>query len=184
ENLALLGSGRLRTLLPNGEMIGEMHVPYAATDLALMPGGGVLVGVGRTLHRISGVPMAHEERGLEQIRAIAVESGGVWLVGTKSRAVRLRPVMNGYEVRDFRELPGEPRAATIGPDGELYLVLEPGDRLQRGTEEPRSLPAVVRELARTGKQLWGCGPDGLLDLTPLVPEPGDDGPAFELPSCN
>ncbi|MHC4932062.1 MAG: hypothetical protein ACYTGV_07735, partial [Planctomycetota bacterium] len=108
---------------------------------------------------------------------------GVWVAGRVARAVRLRPVMNGYEVRDFMELRGEPLAAAIGPDGELYLVLEPGDLLQRGAEEPRRLPVVVRELAQTGRQLWGCGPDGLVDLTAYVPEPGNDGPTFDLPSC-
>ena len=184
ENIALMGSGRLRTLRADGSMIGEMHVPPEAADLALLPGGSVLVGTGRTLHRLGDAQVSHEERGLKKIRAIAVESGGVWVAGSERRAVRLRPVEGGYVVRDFLELPGEPCAAAIGPDGELYLVLEPGDRIVRGVEEPRALPAVVTELARSGRGLWGCGPAGLVDLSALVPAPDGEGPAFDLPSCS
>jgi hypothetical protein len=182
ENVALLGAdGLLRTLRPDGSPIGEMRLPVAATDLAVLASGSVLIGHQSGLVRLSESPLRHATPW--PVRAIAVESGAVWVLGD-ARALRLRPVATGYEPTDELELPAPARAASIGPDGALYAVLEPGDRLVSASGGDETLPAPAADLARCGARLWICGPQGLFDVTGLlVPRPTDDGPRFDLPSC-
>ncbi|MGH7162493.1 MAG: hypothetical protein ACREID_03330, partial [Planctomycetota bacterium] len=89
--------------------------------------------------------------------------------------VRLRPTSSGFSVREVVPLPAPPRSAAIGPDGALYVLLEPGEAVVRrfagSPEPPRVLPEPATELARVGAELWSCGPRGLRDLTHLVPPP-------------
>jgi len=44
------------------------------------------------------------------------------------------------------------------------------------------LPEPVTDIARGAGSLWACGASGVIDLTPLLPAPGD-GPQFRLPAC-
>ena len=177
EVLALLYSdGTLRSIDAGGKKVGELRGPPGALDLAVTPSGGVLLSYPDRLVRLG----AREERFSFSGGALAVDPGGVWIAG-EERAVRLRPERGGYETVSELELPAPARAATQGPDGSLYLLLEPGTRLLG----PRAvdLDGELSDLTRGPGRLLGAGAGGVLDLTSLVPAPGD-GPQFLMPSCS
>ncbi|MHC4547708.1 MAG: hypothetical protein ACYTEZ_02940 [Planctomycetota bacterium] len=200
ESLALLGpEGELLTLEPDGEKLGETRVRAGAVNLAVMRSGSVVVTYGRrgvqehgiTLERLGPTPLVHRDPVLLDATGLAVESGGFWLAGTGSaapaaRAVRLRPVPAGLSVRGVVALPAPPRSVTVGPDGALYVVLEPGESLVRVRGKAAGpvarLPDPVHELARGSQRLWSCGPRGLRDLTRLVPRPDAPSPIPLPPS--
>jgi hypothetical protein len=190
ENVVLLGrEGELRTIGRDGKTISEARVGTGAVNLAVLRGGSVLVSYGRrggqahgiTLERLGPTPLVYKDPLLLDATALAVESGGFWLAGTGSsapaaRALRMRPVASGLSERQVVALPAPPRAAAIGPDGALYVVLEPGESLVR-VHDARSgsatrLPEPAHDLARQRRRLWSCGPRGLCDLTHLVPASG------------
>jgi hypothetical protein len=187
ETVVLLGrEGELRTIGKDGATIGDTRVRAGAVNLAVLRGGSVLVSYGRrggqahgiTLERLGPTPLVYTDPILLDATGLAVESGGFWLAGTGSaspaaRAVRMRPVPSGLSERQVVALPAPPRAAAVGPDGALYVVLEPGETLVRvhdARAEPVSrLPEPAHDLARHRRRLWSCGPRGLCDLTHLVP---------------
>jgi hypothetical protein len=190
ESIVLLGpEGELRTVGTDGLALGETRVRPGAVNLAVLRGGSVLVSYGRrggqahgiTLERLGPTPLVHKDPILLDATGLAVESGGFWLAGTGSaapaaRAVRMRPVPAGLSERQIVALPEPPRAAAVGPDGALYVVLEPGESLVRVSDARAGpvtrLPEPTHDLARGGRRLWSCGPRGLCDLTHLVPRAG------------
>ncbi len=190
EAVVLLGKeGELRTVGKDGATISEARVRAGAVNLAVLRGGSVLVSYGRrggqahgiTLERLGPTPLVYTDPVLLDATGLAAESGGFWLAGTGSaapaaRAVRMRPVPSGLSERAVVALPAPPRAASVGPDGALYVVLEPGETLVRvhdGRAEPVTrLPEPAHDLACDRRRLWSCGPRGLCDLTHLVPPAG------------
>jgi len=177
ETLAVLyADGTLRSIDAAGQKVGELRGPPGALDLAVTPGGSVLLSYADRLVRLG----AREDRFPFFGGALAVESGAVWIAG-EDRAVRLRPVPDGYETLREIELPAPARAATIGPDGSLYLLLEPGNLLLGGSA--MDLDEELSDLTRGPGRLLGAGENGVVDLTALCPKPGE-GPQFELPSCS
>jgi len=201
DNLVLLDrDGVLRTLRPDGETVGEVRVRAGAVNVAVTRGGGVLVSYGRrgtqehgvTLERLGTTPLQHKDEVLLDATGLAVETGGYWIAGTGSeapaaRVVRLRPVSPGLKVRDVLPLPAPPRAAAIGPDGALYVLLEPGEalvRVRKKAGEPARLSQPAAELARAGARLLACGPRGLDDVSHVVPPPDEPFPEPDLPSCS
>jgi hypothetical protein len=197
ESVVLLGrEGELRTVGKDGATIGETRVRAGAVNIAVLRGGSVLVSYGRrggqehgiTLERLGPTPLVHRHATLLDATGLAVESGGFWLAGTGSvapaaRAVRMRPVPSGLSERQVVALPAPPRAAAVGPDGALYVVLEPGESLVRVHDAHAGpvarLPEPAQDLARHRRRLWSCGPRGLCDLTHLVPPAGAARPAHE-----
>jgi hypothetical protein len=189
EQIVLLGAdGLLRTLRPDGTPMGEARVRTGAANLAVTRAGGLLVTYGRrgtsdhgvTLDRFGPSPLSYKDPTLLDAVAVAVESGGFWIAGTgstapASRAIRLRPTASGLSLRETIALPAPPRAAAIGPDGALFVLLEPGEAVVRyfaeRPEAPRSLPETAHEIARIGKGLWVCGQRGLRDVSAFLPRP-------------
>jgi len=187
ETVVLLGrEGELRTVGKDGVTVGETRVRPGAVNLAVLRSGSVLVSYGRrggqvhgvTLERLGPTPLVYTDPILLDATGLAVESGGFWLAGTGSaapaaRAVRMRPVPAGLSERQVVALPAPPRAAAVGPDGALYVVLEPGESLVRVHDAQSGsvmrLPEPAHDLARRRRWLWSCGPRGLCDLTHLVP---------------
>jgi hypothetical protein len=190
ESIVLLGrEGELRTVGTDGTPRGETRVRAGAVNLAVLHGGSVLVSYGRrggqahgiTLERLGPTPLVHRDPILLDATGLAAEAGGFWLAGTGSeapaaRAVCMRPVPAGLSERQVVALPAPPRAAAVGPDGALYVVLEPGESLVRvfagRTGPAMRLPEPANDLACRGQRLWSCGPRGLCDLTHVVPPAG------------
>lgn len=198
EDLVVLGrKSELLSLAADGTRRGPARVREDARDVAVLPGGSVLVGYGRragvTIERFGESPCTFREPTLIDVSCLAAESGGAWVLGTAaeaptSRALRLRPVAEGFRVREMVALPAAARAAVIGPDGALYVLLETGSSLVRvdagHAGEPALLPGPLHDLARDGRKLLGCGPTGIEDLTRLVPPPAGERHPPELPPCS
>jgi hypothetical protein len=202
EDLVVLGrGGELLSISPDGEKRGVVRVREGALDLAVLPGGSILVSYGRpgtgrhgvTLERFGDPPCVFRDPVLLDATCLAAESGGVWVLGTAaeepmSRGVRLRPVPTGFVAREVVALPGPPRSAAVGPDGALYVLLEPGGSVVRvdgvaGPPVPLASPLLA--LARCERELLGFGaPKGLEDLTHLVPRPLRDAAPPPLPPCD
>ncbi len=194
EEIVVLGAkGELLSVAADGTVRGKARVREDARDVAALPGGSVLVCYGRragvTLERFGEAPCVFRDAALVDATCLAVESGGVWVLGmaAEARAVRLRPVPEGFRVREVVALPAPPRAAVVGPDGALYALLEPGTsvvRVEGGRAgEAALLPAPLHDLSRDGKRLLGRGDGGIEDLTRLVPKPLFDAAPPALPSC-
>ena len=201
-NVALLGDdGLLATLAPDGAPVGETRVRDGAVNLAVSRGGSVFVSYSRrgsqdhgvTLERLGATPLQYTDPAILDGHCLAVESGALWLAGTGSespsaRAVRLRPTAGGLSCTQTVGLPTPPRAAAVGPDGALWVVLEPGETITRvfkdRAEAPQRLPEPASELVRQGKRLFSCGPRGWCDLTHLVPRPDGSFPEPDLPGCS
>ena len=173
---------KLHTLQPSGAPIGSVSIRTRASCLAVAPSGSVLVGYspegvaehGVLVERLGSSPLTWSDPDWEGVTGLAADSGGVWVVhGT--RAQRLRPVPGSFEAAQAVSLPADARAATIGPDGALFVLLEPGDRMVRafGSEidAPVDAPTALMDIAGGGGRLWGCGESGLVELTDLVPPP-------------
>jgi len=159
-------------ILPSGTPV----VAYAAEAVASQ---GILFS-------ILGDPPVHcREALLPGVTAIAIESGALWLLGA-DRGVRLRQGRGGFTVTRTVALPAPAGAASIGPDGALYVGC--GASLVRVSGEepdpPHPLSSVLRDLARRGASLYGLAADRILDLTHLVPAPDGEGPRFAIPSCS
>jgi hypothetical protein len=183
SHIILLEVGaKLHTLQPSGAPIGSVSVRKRASCLAVAPSGSVLVGYGPEgyaehgvlVERLGSSPLTWSDSELGGVTALAADSGGVWVVhGTWAQ--RLRPVPGSFETAQTVTLPADARAATIGPDGALFVLLEPGDRMVRAfgdePDPPVDLPAVLLDIAGGGGHLWGCGEPGLVELTDLVPPP-------------
>jgi hypothetical protein len=177
EVLAIyLADGTLRSVDLEGRRVGRLEAEPGALDLAVTPTGSVLLSYPDALVRIGETRERFDEPG----GALAVESGGVWVLrGTRAR--RLRPVRDGYTEVEAFDLPGDARAAAVGPDGALYVVT--GDAIfAHGATHALDRP--VHAVARAGTRLIGLGADGIVDLSGLVPAPGDGGPQFNLPPCS
>ncbi|MDH3590502.1 MAG: hypothetical protein OER88_01395 [Planctomycetota bacterium] len=200
EIILLTDDDELVRLDATGARLASMRLNADARAFAITPGGSAIVVYGRrgvqehgvVMQRLSDSPLEWTEAPLLDAVAVACGSGEVWVAGTGTqaplaRAIRLRPVPGSYKVLESVALPRPPRAAAVGPDGALYLVLEPGEsimRVHRGqASTPRSLSAPVRDVARGGGSLWGCGPRGLVDLTGYVPA-APDPIEFTPPPCS
>lgn len=198
EDLVVLGrQSELSSIAADGTKRGVARVREDARDIAVLPTGSVLVGYGRragvTLERFGEAPCVFQEPAVVEVARLAAESGGAWLLGSAaeapvSRALRLRPVPGGYLVRESVALPAPPRAATIGPDGALYVLLEPGASLLRveagHAGDPVWLPGRLHDLGRHGKRLLGCGDEGIVDLSRYVPHAVAERHPPELPPCS
>lgn len=167
--LLLFDDGLLKTAT------GERRGGAAPSDFAVAPSGSVYVIAGGMLERVGESPLKYEIGGT----VLATASGGVWVCG--ERAVLLRPVRSGLEVREQHELPSPARAAAVGPDGALYVLLDGG--LWR-EDDVIALDERLVDIAAAPGVLMGCGPSGVVDLTHLVPPPDGGGPRFELPACD
>jgi hypothetical protein len=202
EDLVVLGrGGELLSISPEGEMLGIVRVREGARDIAVLPGGSILVSYGRpgterhgvTLERFGERPCVFRDPVLVDATCLAAESGGVWVLGTAAeeptwRGVRLRPVPTGFLAREVVALPGPPRSAAVGPDGALYVLLEPGEEIVRVdgvVGPPIRLASPLLALARCERELVGFGAtEGLEDLTHLVPRPLRDAAPPPLPPCD
>ena len=167
--LLLFDDGLLKT--PTGERQGGA----GPTDFAVAPSGSVYVIAAGVLERVGELPLRHAIEGT----ALATATGGVWVCG--ERAVLLRPVRSGLDVHEEHDLPSPARAAAVGPDGALYVLLDGG--LWRDGDVLKLDERLV-DIAAAPGVLVGCGPSGFVDLTHLVPPPDDGGPRFDLPSCD
>jgi len=198
EDIVVLGeASELLSVAEDGTVRGTAKVRAEARDVAALPSGSVLVSYGPkagvTLERFGDAPCVFKDATLRDATCLAVESGGVWVLGMAAeepvwRAVRLRPVPDGFSVREVVALPAQVRAATVGPDNALYVLLEPGVSVVRvdggHAGEPAHLPGPIHDLARQGKKLLGYGPAGTDDLTRLVPPPPPRGAPPPLPPCD
>ncbi|MEE8106842.1 MAG: hypothetical protein V3T86_15015 [Planctomycetota bacterium] len=188
--------------LPSFELsrgaLGALDVRAGANAIVFGRGGSLIVGFGEDarrehgdlIERIGASPASASPEGVDGATALAAESGGVWVGGARPepRMVLLRPSPAGYDERMRFHLPAPPIAAEIGPDGALYVLLEPGDKVLRffaeGDQAVHDLAdPPLRDLARAGNRLLGCGPSGLFDLTDLAAEPKHTAPP-ELPPCD
>jgi hypothetical protein len=201
EHVVLLGEdGLVVTLRADGTPVGETRVREGAVNLAVTRAGGVLVSYGRrgsqdhgvTMERLGAAPVQYADTSILDANCIAVESGALWLGGTGSesppaRVVRLRPSPAGFSAKGTMSLPAPPRAAAVGPDGALWVLLEPGEsvvRIFKDRPEPaQRLREPAAELARDRRRLLSCGPRGLCDVTFLVPRPEGSLSEPDLPSC-
>jgi hypothetical protein len=141
EDLVVLGrKSELLSLEPDGKARGLLRVREGALDVAVLRGGSIVVSYGRrgsqrhgvTLERFGDAPCVFKDPALLDATCLAAESGAVWVLGTAaeqptSRAQRLRPVAGGFAVKEIVALPAPPRSAVVGPDGALYVLLEPGE---------------------------------------------------------
>ncbi len=186
-DLMLLSDGdRLLTLAIDGKLMASEAVHPGARDLAVSTEGNALVAYGgRTLERGHAVlerlgrsPGQFATDDLSEACALAPSTGGVWVGGTgpsrpAARILFLRPRAQRFDVRQTIPLPAPPRSAVVGPDGALFVLLEPGEAIVRiwhdEAEKPLRLPAPLVEIHRRKRQLWGVGPRGFLDLTGFVP---------------
>ncbi|HEX5138894.1 MAG TPA: hypothetical protein VFY93_18130 [Planctomycetota bacterium] len=197
EEIVVLGAAsELASIAEDGTVRGTARVRTDARDVAVLPSGSVLVSYGPaagvTLERFGDQPCVFKDAALLDATCLAAESGGVWVLGTAaeaplSRAVRLRPVPEGFRVRDVVALPAPPRAAAVGPDNALYVLVEPGTAVVRvdagQASEPGRLAGPLRGLARHGRRLLGRGDAGVEDLTRLVPVAPPRGAPPPLPPC-
>jgi len=182
EDLVLLeADGSIHFLGACCEKRAAFRPREGATCLAPLPSGSLLVAYGEAgagahgilLDRLGPRPVAFRGAGeITGALALAVESGAYWMLGP-GRALRLRPVPAGLRVTESVELPAPPRAATIGPDSALYVLLEPGSRVVRiWSARVGECPApgvVLLDLARERDRLLGCGPQGVVDLAACLP---------------
>ncbi len=201
EDLVVLGrKSELLSVAADGKLRGKLRVREAALDVVVLKGGSIVVSYGRrglerhgvTLERLGDAPCVFKDDALLDATCLAPESGGVWVLGTAAasptcRALRLRPGAQGFAVREVVALPAPPRSAAIGPDGALFVLLEPGETLVRVdggvAGAPVRLPAPLHALARQGRKLLGCGAKGVEDLGRLVPKPLHEAPPPALPPC-
>ncbi len=202
EDLVVLGSrGELLSLAGDGKERGVARVREGALDVVVLRGGSIVVSYGRrgaqshgvTLERFGDTPCVFKDEALLDATCLAAESGALWVLGTgaehpTARAVRLRPVPAGLSVKEVVALPSPPRAAAVGPDGALFVLLEPGESLVRveagAAGAPVRLKAPLHALARHGRRLLGCGAKGVEDLSRFVPRPLAAARRPELPPCS
>jgi len=192
ETLAVLEEGRVYTLDRAGTVLGVVPVPEHATALAVSMGGGLLIGFagsahGRVLVRLGDHPLELTKPAGFAVRSLAVDSSGFW-IGGDSEVVGYRPTLGGVTQRARLTVNAATRAMAVGPDAALYVLLADGRRLVRIRDGEATDAGVAAEelcgIARRGRALVGCGASGELDLTRLVPVAPDEGPHFELPSCD
>lgn len=201
EDLVVLGrKSELLSLEADGKARGVVRVREGALDVAVLRGGSIVVSYGRrgsqrhgaTLERFGDAPCVFKDEALLDASCLAAESGAVWVLGTAaeqptSRALRLRPVAGGLSAKEVVALPAPPRSAAVGPDGALYVLLEPGEafvRVEAGVAgAPIRLPVPLHALGRHGRKLLGCGAKGIEDLSRFVARPAADARRPELPSC-
>ncbi len=186
--MLLSDDDRLLTVAVDGELLASESVHPGARDLAVSTEGNSMVAYGgRTLERghavlerLGRTPGQFATDDLSEACALAPATGGVWVGGTgpsrpAARILYLRPRAQRFEVRLTILLPAPPRSAVIGPDGALFVLLEPGESMARiwhdEVERPQRLPAPLVEIHRRERQLWGVGPRGFVDLTRFVPAP-------------
>jgi len=198
--VVLADDDRVRTFDAKGKPIGSLPTRAAPAALGVTRSGGVVVGYARrgrqdhgvSFERFGTAAFVYRDSALLDATAIAVESGALWVAGTgaeapASRVLRLRAQPGGLLALQITPLPAPPRAAVVGPDGALYVLLEPGESIVRihadRVGEAVRLEQPLADLARGERALLGCGPRGLADLTHLVPAPDGEGPAFSLPAC-
>jgi hypothetical protein len=202
EDLVVLGrKSELLSIAKDGKVRGVVRVREGALDVAVLRGGSVVVSYGRrgaqrhgvTLERLGDAPCVFKDSALLDATCLAAESGALWVLGTAAeqptaRALKLRPVAGGFAVKEVVALQAPPRSAAVGPDGALFVILEPGESLVRveagvaGT--PIRLPAPLHALARDGRKLLGRGAKGVEDLSRFVPRPLADARRPELPPCS
>lgn len=201
EDLVVLGrKSELLSVAADGKARGMVRVREGALDVAVVRGGSVVVSYGRrgsqrhgvTLERLGDAPCVLKDPELLDATCLAADSGGLYVLGTAAepptcRAMRLRPAAHGFAVRETVALPAPPRSAAVGPDGALFVLLEPGEALVRVeggvAGPPVRLPAPLHALARQGRKLLGSGAKGIEDLSRLVGKPVRDAAPPPLPPC-
>jgi hypothetical protein len=201
EDLVVLGrKSELLSVASDGKSRGVLRVRDGALDVAVLRGGSVVISYGRrgsqrhgvTLERIGDAPCVFKDPELLDATCLAPESGGVWVLGTAAepptcRALRLRPVAQGFAAREVVALPAPPRSAAVGPDGALFVLLEPGESLVRvdggAAGAAVRLQGPLHALARHGRKLLGLGARGVEDLSRLVAKPLRDAAPPPLPPC-
>ena len=187
--ILLLGKdGLLRRIRIDGAPVGEVRTRTGAVNLAVDKAGNIVVSYGRAgvaehgtiLERFGPSPVTHADPVLSDATALATESGGIWIGGTgtpapAARMVMVRPTAEGFATHLTVGLKAPPRSAVVGPDGALYVLLEPGERLVRAfggeTTAEHDLDEPLTEIGRVATRLVGCGPRGFCDLTGFVPRP-------------
>ncbi len=199
QPIVLTTDNELVRLKADGSRGASIRVKNDPRAFAVTPSGSAIVVYGRhgvaehgvLLERLGDNPLAWTDAPLVDATAVTCDPGGVWVAGTGrdqplSRVVYMRPVPNGYEPIHTVALPRPARALAVGPDGALYVVLEPGEslvRVERGRPAaPKRVAAPVRDLVRVGGSLWGCGPRGVVALDAFLPPPAEPS-AFTPPPC-
>jgi hypothetical protein len=187
--ILLLGrDGLLRRIRMDGSPVGEVSARAGAANLAVDKAGNIVVSYGRAgvaehgaiLERFGPQPASYADPDLRDATSLACESGGIWIGGTgvpapAARMVMVRPTAEGFARHLTVGLKAPPRSAAVGPDGALYVLSEPGEKLVRAfgeeTTAEHDLDEPLTEIGRVATRLIGCGPRGFCDLTEFVPRP-------------
>jgi len=194
-HLVLLERGdRVRTMTEGGMAVGAVGVRPGASQLCFAASGSVIVGYGGdgceshevSVERLGASPATWSDDAFGPVFALTCDPGGSWVFDAES-GLYLRPAAGRFEIAMRVALPSPARAAGRGPDGAVWVLLEPGDRLMRvragDAEPPIDLPSELRDVAVGLRHIWGIDAHGPVELTHLVPPPDGEGPHFGLPSC-
>ena len=171
---------RVHTLQMSSTPIGSIPVRQGATCIGVAASGSVLIGYapgcahGVQLERLGSAPLTWSHLEFRGVSAIACDSGGVWILHERI-AWRMRPKPGAVERTHAVELPAPVRSAATGPEGALFVLLEPGDALVRvfgdRQDAVQPLEAPLLDIGGGANRLVGCNESGLVDLTGLVPPP-------------
>jgi len=193
ESVIVLGAaGELRTINAAGVTMDDATTHAGAVNLAVMKSGSVVVTFAdgdRTLERLGPNACVVRSELLDSATAVAAASGGLWVAGDGPKgphAVFFRPRAMELQTTSCVVLPANPSAATIGPDGALWLLAGNDNvlRVDAGrVDPPYELPDAVVDLARAGPRLLGLDARGVLDLSALVPPAPGPSPQPDLPAC-
>ncbi|MEM8886061.1 MAG: hypothetical protein AAGD14_18495 [Planctomycetota bacterium] len=161
---------------------GTIPVPPGARAIAFTMGGGLLLGCPRQLFRLGDHPLELTLPEDFDLRALAVDTGGFW-VGGATEVIGYRPVPGGVAERRRIPVSAPVRAMAPGPDGRLYLLLEPGREVYCETEHRGTATRDLFGMVREGPRLVGLADEGLAELSRFVGD-APDAPDIEIPNCD